>query len=203
MEQFVKVFNYQIVGEKSLNKLEQFKNHRRLKVFYSKGTTCVTCGKIGTRLIKGYGRGRHHWDVYTDDLYPLTVDHIIPKSLGGCDELDNLQPMCAGCNFRKGNGHPYVDKNKPWIPKGFCKCSLLEDLNVLFGKEVYKRKVDSKRKLKKIYKLGIIEDIFLGKNLRDHYAKIQDKPDHENGYNLKLLFVSQTELVTDTLTQSS
>ena len=54
-------------------------------------------------------RGQVHWDVYTADFYPLTVDHIIPKSKGGPDELDNYQPMCARCNHKKGNGDKHFN----------------------------------------------------------------------------------------------
>lgn len=100
-----KVFKYEIVKVKPISDLIKFKGHRRLKVFYNKGCTCVTCGLVGTKL--GYGKdkkGHFHWDVYTDDFYPLTVDHIIPKSKGGSDELENLQPMCYKCNVTKGNG---------------------------------------------------------------------------------------------------
>ena len=32
----------------------------------------------------------------------LTVDHIIPKSRGGTDHLDNLQLLCNACNSMKG-----------------------------------------------------------------------------------------------------
>jgi site-specific DNA-methyltransferase (adenine-specific) len=32
----------------------------------------------------------------------LTVDHIVPKSRGGTDHLDNLQLLCGACNSMKG-----------------------------------------------------------------------------------------------------
>lgn len=52
----------------------------RALIFGRDGFVCLHCGAI-------------------EDL---TVDHILPWSLGGSDELDNLQTLCRPCNSRKG-----------------------------------------------------------------------------------------------------
>ena len=41
---------------------------------------------------------------YRDTLYSLmaTVDHVIPRSMGGIDSLDNMVIACHGCNSKKG-----------------------------------------------------------------------------------------------------
>lgn len=44
------------------------------------GYRCLCCGKTGVKL---------------------TVDHIIPVSLGGSSNIDNIQPLCLPCNARK------------------------------------------------------------------------------------------------------
>ena len=36
----------------------------------------------------------------------FTVDHFIPRILGGGDELKNLVPACYKCNSMKGGLHP-------------------------------------------------------------------------------------------------
>lgn len=46
--------------------------------------TCVKCGK---KLRKG----------------DIDIDHIIPQSYGGSDNLNNLQCMCRHCNRSKRN----------------------------------------------------------------------------------------------------
>lgn len=36
----------------------------------------------------------------------MTVDHVVPRSLGGTATWDNLVAACAPCNRRKGNRRP-------------------------------------------------------------------------------------------------
>jgi len=88
----------------------------RYMTFYQKGVTCACCGRVGTHFkLDGDGDVRRHFNLYCDDGMLMTKDHIMPKSLGGSDSIDNLQPMCAECNFKKGNtfsGDPFRERVK-------------------------------------------------------------------------------------------
>ena len=33
----------------------------------------------------------------------VSVDHVIPRSKGGSDDIDNLRPAHKTCNIRRGN----------------------------------------------------------------------------------------------------
>ena len=138
-----KVFKYEIVETMPLSKLEDYKDHRRMRVFYNKGVECINCGLEATQLAIGIDNaGKKHIDIYTDDFYPLTVDHTIPRSKGGSDDLENLEPMCARCNTKKGNqldwdgktnGKIIQEQENGWERGDF---KVLEDLKV--GTLVYK-----------------------------------------------------------------
>lgn len=60
------------------------KQSLRLAVIERDGFVCGLCGG----------------EVEPDDVH---IDHIMPKSLGGPDLLDNLQVSHSLCNMRKGN----------------------------------------------------------------------------------------------------
>lgn len=98
--------NFSYVYEGDLVALQMFEDHRRLKVFINKGVACVTpnCNHVGTRLIYSLDQqGGGHWDVFTDQMVLMTIDHITAKKNGGSNELSNLQPMCCHCNTTKGH----------------------------------------------------------------------------------------------------
>lgn len=42
-------------------------------------------------------------DLDTVSRYQVNVDHIVPRSRGGADGLDNLQLLCVGCNKKAGD----------------------------------------------------------------------------------------------------
>ena len=83
----------------------------RYRTYAAKGTVCVTCGRQGTYFALEHCKDQKdcppHFNLYGKDEdgteFMMTVDHILPKSHGGRNEVENLQPMCCECNLKKGN----------------------------------------------------------------------------------------------------
>ena len=62
----------------------------RYEAFKRAGKRCELCGV------------QDGDEAYTERL-PLHVDHIVPRSKGGSNDLTNLQVLCRACNLGKGN----------------------------------------------------------------------------------------------------
>lgn len=82
-------------------------NSDRYQVFKN-NARCVACGLLGTKMILDMNPGDQspHFNLYGEEdgrLVLMTKDHILAKSRGGQESLDNYQSMCAVCNNLKGN----------------------------------------------------------------------------------------------------
>lgn len=98
-----------------LNNEEIYTLSDRYKTFFVKGYKCSTCGIEGSffaleRDKKNCHKNsveRYHLNLYGYDKdgneILMTKDHIIPKSLGGENKVENYQTMCKLCNKMKGN----------------------------------------------------------------------------------------------------
>ena len=85
-------------------------NSQRYQTFFTKGCNCVVCGIKGSFFAKERTTGSNeafHLNLYAvnenGEEVLMTKDHIIPKSKGGKNTIDNYQTMCCKCNFEKGN----------------------------------------------------------------------------------------------------
>lgn len=50
----------------------------------------------------------------------LTIDHIVPKSKGGGNELSNYQTLCGKCNNKKGTSRTDYRNEKAFICCSIC-----------------------------------------------------------------------------------
>jgi 5-methylcytosine-specific restriction endonuclease McrA len=85
----------------------------RYWVFKLKGTECVEChiqGKYFAKEKSSEKDNSYHFNLYAINNEGkevlMTKDHIMPKSKGGKDHIDNYQPMCIVCNMAKADKLP-------------------------------------------------------------------------------------------------
>jgi 5-methylcytosine-specific restriction endonuclease McrA len=63
------------------------------------GETCACCGSP-----LNFGLGKNNVD--KSDIHTPSTDHIIPRSLEGSNDIDNLWIICNRCNLLKNNSTP-------------------------------------------------------------------------------------------------
>lgn len=93
----------------------------RYRNFVEHGCTCLKCGIVGsimvlerssskkerrTKSIRNLN-GKNHFNLYAveknGNKVMMTKDHIVPKSEGGKNHVDNYQVLCTKCNQKKGS----------------------------------------------------------------------------------------------------
>lgn len=78
---------------------------------FQNSISCVSCGLTGQYFALEKSKyetfPRYHFNLYAKlengEEVLITKDHINPKSLGGKDEIKNMQTMCKVCNEIKMN----------------------------------------------------------------------------------------------------
>jgi len=79
----------------------------RLRTFALKGTSCYICNLKATHFsvdIQYDGQAPHLnlWGSNPDgELTLFTHDHVLARSLGGKDKIENTKTCCTICNFEK------------------------------------------------------------------------------------------------------
>lgn len=76
---------------------------------FKKSVVCAECSAQGAYFLlirSPIIKGRASLELFTVDGKLLTRDHIIPKSLGGSNDMSNSQTMCLMCNSKKGSQMP-------------------------------------------------------------------------------------------------
>lgn len=111
------LFNCHLLGKSFKNFVEILTNQKRLGEIHIKLIDVILIKNKPTQTRKRthIPRGLRH-EVFKRDNYTccecgakksdgvtLHVDHKIPVSKGGTDELDNLQTLCSDCNLNKSN----------------------------------------------------------------------------------------------------
>lgn len=114
--------------------------HELFKKMYNEDRPlkCWHCNRVGSLFIVNKGRNDHasppNLDLFSTDggiVMLMTRDHIIPRSLGGGNMVENLRIGCSECNGARGNtldeadrqfmeDHPelIVRKPNPIVPQG-------------------------------------------------------------------------------------
>ena len=78
----------------------------RLTTFATKGVDCICCPRKGAFFRVEDNSSGPHLNLYAYNSYGgealMTRDHIVPRSKGGAETVENMSPMCSRCNRLRG-----------------------------------------------------------------------------------------------------
>ena len=85
------------------DKLIEFEDKRGDKIWEHRATDReAISGSIRYEVLKRASRRCENCGVSVDER-PIDVDHIVPRSVGGANDISNYQALCYLCNTNKGN----------------------------------------------------------------------------------------------------
>jgi diadenosine tetraphosphate (Ap4A) HIT family hydrolase len=85
------------------DKIDTFKKQRKQEIWDHRRHNRKSIPGTIQHDVFERAKGRCELCGISKEIKHLEVDHIIPKSLGGPDDLSNFQALCYSCNSRKGN----------------------------------------------------------------------------------------------------
>lgn len=107
----------------------------RLRTFLKKGTKCPCCGVTANffAIERTQGnQGGFHLNLYGINSHNeevlFTHDHIIARSHGGEDNIENSRTMCGPCNWKKGKIESLLLKSIPEEEKNILRKELTQYL---------------------------------------------------------------------------
>jgi len=104
------VRKYDVVIDGKVVSIPVTMESHRYQLFAEKGIVCKKCGLKGTYFALERHKdvdNKYHFNLYGITKYGeevmLTKDHIVPRSKGGKNNLDNYQTLCVKCNSKKSD----------------------------------------------------------------------------------------------------
>ena len=86
-----------------MDKLVEYEQERGARIWQHRATDReAISGSVRFNVLLRAGRRCESCGASVADK-PIDVDHIVPRSLGGLNDISNYQALCSECNTNKGN----------------------------------------------------------------------------------------------------